>query len=288
MERTSTFNFKLGGARISVDVGKLFRMPNDTKRLSPRDEVLHYHAKHELFFIGHEPLTVYHEGGSDTFCDCILCIPAFVHHRTVRSAGDTCMLFSFAPSSERPSAFCEFAEKFFGKKDIFIFTTASSLTSYIDELFELTEQPTDMSDEVAIATLQLIFYNIMDTNAILSSRGTSAKESYLLIIENIVNSKSLDPTAKVDLGMVAEALHLSRRQTARTVYKYFGTTLAELVNEKRMAVAELLLSTTNMPISEVATHAGFATENYFFIKFKKAYGISPLVFRNNASKRPRA
>ena len=281
MERTSTFNFKLGGARISVDVGKLFRMPTDAEMVSPRDEVLHYHAKHELFFIGHEPLTVYHDGGSETFSDCILCVPAFVRHRTVRSAGDTCMLFSFAPSTERPSSFCEFAEGFFNKKEIFIFTTATALESYIDELFCATEQPTALSDEAAIATLQLIFYNIMCTNAIPPSREASAKESYLMIIENIINSKSLDPTAKVDLGMVAEALHLSRRQTARTVYKYFGTTLSELVNEKRMAVAELLLTSTNMPISEVATRSGFGTENYFFIKFKKTYGLSPLVFRNS-------
>ena len=278
MEGTTTITFKLGGAKISADICKLYHTENDTSARI-QDNVLHYHAKHELFFIGDEELTVYHSGGCETFSKCILCIPGLVKHRTVRSKSDTCLLFSFTPTSSQKSEFCRFAEEFFNKDDIFAFTTASSQDRYINELFLATREQTALSNEAAVAALQLIFYNIMKTNSVCSAKKASSKESYLILIENIIDNQSLDPAARVDLGTAAKELHLSRKQTARIIYKYYGTTLSELVNEKRLEVAELLLTTTDLSISEVSARSGYSTDNYFFTKFKKRYGISPLAYR---------
>ena len=42
-----------------------------------------------------------------------------------------------------------------------------------------------------------------------------------------------------------------------------------------------LLSTTNMPITEIAAKCGFEDSNYFGDSFKKINGISPREYRKN-------
>ena len=44
----------------------------------------HYHAWHELFFIGDQPLTFYQGPQSRQYSNCILIIPPMVKHYTIR------------------------------------------------------------------------------------------------------------------------------------------------------------------------------------------------------------
>ena len=53
--------------------------------------------------------------------------------------------------------------------------------------------------------------------------------------------------------------------------------------QKRIQEAKVLLSTTNLQISEISIIIGFTSQSYFAQAFKKAMGISPIHFRKNHS-----
>ena len=58
-------------------------------------------------------------------------------------------------------------------------------------------------------------------------------------------------------------------------------TVIEKLNEIRIAAAKNLLISTDLPISEIATHVGFANEYYFSNTFKQYSAATPSGFRKN-------
>ena len=100
--------------------------------------------------------------------------------------------------------------------------------------------------------------------------------NYLLIIEDIINNE-LDK--KIDLQFVADRLFLSTKQTARIIKKHFNCSLSQLVLQKKLSIACMLLTNTELKISEIINIINVETSNYFFRVFKKAYSVSPLQYR---------
>ena len=277
-ESNISYTFKYGGTKINVDIGSSLR-PGAKELTANKNRIAaHYHAKHELFFVGSEPLIVEEGGTRHTFTDCIVCIPPFCRHKTERQL-DRRILFSFTTKEDRPTDFSRFLESFFSSRSIFSFSTNRGLSAYLDELEDLIAMDNDMSDDTATAVLKLLFYNIFTSNSSGSSASSGARESYLIIIERIINNYSLNPAVTVTLETVANELHLGKRQTARIIYKYFGRSLSELVSERRLTVAASLLLSTNDSISDIAATANFHSENYFFKQFKEAFGMTPLAYR---------
>lgn len=67
--------------------------------------------------------------------------------------------------------------------------------------------------------------------------------------------------------------HLSRRFKLST-----GTCINEYINYVRIAHAEWLLKTKQLPITEIAIRCGFNDSSYFAYVFKKLKGITPYKF----------
>jgi AraC-like DNA-binding protein len=58
-----------------------------------------------------------------------------------------------------------------------------------------------------------------------------------------------------------------------------GMPLHAYLRKKQLAEAERLLTTTPLPVSQIALHAGFGTPSTFRRCFKEAYGVPPGAFR---------
>lgn len=61
----------------------------------------------------------------------------------------------------------------------------------------------------------------------------------------------------------------------------WGMSIGEFVTSKRIECAKNLLTTTDMPISEVCHAVGIVEYNYFSKLFKKQTGYTPLAYRKN-------
>ena len=89
---------------------------------------------------------------------------------------------------------------------------------------------------------------------------------------------------KITLKDVSKSIFLSEKQISRIIEKEYGCTFSELLTEKRLAIAEVLLKTTDMNISDIDAQTFYGTESYFYTVFKNKYGVSPLKYRNISKK----
>lgn len=86
-----------------------------------------------------------------------------------------------------------------------------------------------------------------------------------------------------ELSILAEQLHLELYWLSRTVKKLTGKTYTNLVQTKRLNQAAFLLTTTNMPVSDVGCAVGYDNLSYFYRIFKNRYEVSPKSYRERES-----
>lgn len=80
---------------------------------------------------------------------------------------------------------------------------------------------------------------------------------------------------------LVEEFGLSDKTIAKLIKGYQNKTFSEYLEELRLRKARALLEDTQLGIGYIATASGFGSENTFFKVFKRKFGISPSIYRNN-------
>lgn len=80
------------------------------------------------------------------------------------------------------------------------------------------------------------------------------------------------------LADAAHWLHLGE-STIRRKLAAEGSSFRQVLDEVRFTVALGMVQTTELPISRIAEHCGYASASRFAVKFKSMYGISPSELR---------
>lgn len=80
------------------------------------------------------------------------------------------------------------------------------------------------------------------------------------------------------LDAVADELHMANRSLRRRLDEE-GTSFRALVNEVRQTLAEELLTSTNMKLSEIADRLGYTEPAAFITAFRRWKGLSPSEYR---------
>ena len=83
----------------------------------------------------------------------------------------------------------------------------------------------------------------------------------------------------INLEEMATAMGMSTKPFFQKVRDITGKTPAEVVRDLRLKHACVLLQRTNINMSELASHVGFATGEHFINTFKERFGISPTEYR---------
>ena len=122
--------------------------------------------------------------------------------------------------------------------------------------------------------LFLIFNSHMEKNNQTLSKNSSLNRE---IISYIGEHYTTDLT----LADISDYFHMSYKYFSRYFKNTFGTTLSDYVMKLRLERAELLLSSTELAITEISIQTGFNNVSFFIRSFKKAYGLTPLQYRNH-------
>ena len=80
----------------------------------------------------------------------------------------------------------------------------------------------------------------------------------------------------MSLDDVAGHIFINRSYFCQLFKREMGLTFGDFLEHIRIEKAKLFLSSTNLPISNAAEHAGFSSQAYFTEIFKSSTGISPL------------
>ncbi|WP_313577592.1 response regulator transcription factor [Lacrimispora sp.] len=85
---------------------------------------------------------------------------------------------------------------------------------------------------------------------------------------------------RITLTDMAGELHLSPNYLCELFKRHTGKNLMEYVTEYRMQKAKSYLNHVEYKVADVAEMVGYKEAKYFSSAFKKAYGITPLEYRN--------
>ncbi|MGJ4902857.1 helix-turn-helix domain-containing protein [Bradyrhizobium sp. HKCCYLS2058] len=88
-----------------------------------------------------------------------------------------------------------------------------------------------------------------------------------------------DPGAPVTLAAMAEVAGMSPSSFLRSFKQATGTTPHRFVVEQRVLAARRLLSTSDLPIVEIALSLGFSSQSHFGAAFRAVTGESPARYR---------
>ncbi|MBP5840834.1 helix-turn-helix domain-containing protein [Lactiplantibacillus plantarum] len=86
--------------------------------------------------------------------------------------------------------------------------------------------------------------------------------------------------ATVSLQSVAKELNYNRYYLSNLIKKKTGQTFTELLNQQKLLQAQLLITSTKLPISQIIRQVGFSNKNYFYSKYQQKYGHLPTKTRN--------
>lgn len=82
-----------------------------------------------------------------------------------------------------------------------------------------------------------------------------------------------------EICFYSNQLNISPNHLNKSVKKTSGKTAINLLNEKRLMIAESKLQFTNLSVSEIAMKLGFADQSYFSRFFKRGTGKTPAEYR---------
>lgn len=89
---------------------------------------------------------------------------------------------------------------------------------------------------------------------------------------------------QIRLENLAERAYLSPEYFSKVFKRLTSQTPIEFITSLRLDKAKQLLSTSSLPVTEIAQRTGFHDANYFSRQFRKAEGMSPATWRRqNAS-----
>lgn len=100
-------------------------------------------------------------------------------------------------------------------------------------------------------------------------------------IEEAVKYLSNHFTEDIVLDKLAQRLYINPYYLCHLFKRTIGLTVTDFLIHTRIHHAKRLLSSTNMPITEIAEAVGFNSFSYFGRAFKKLVGTTPRAFRKS-------
>ena len=159
---------------------------------------------------------------------------------------------------------------------------AASISEYYAFLRRrLALGPTPHQQQKIIALMQSALYELLDIYTVggrLQGYRRSRKEE---IMARFIMAVSDNFRTERGLGFYAAELGMSAKHLSAVVKQISGRTAGEWIENYVIMEAKVLLSTTDLPIQEIACRLNFANQSFFGKYFKNLTGISPTRFRNS-------
>lgn len=111
----------------------------------------------------------------------------------------------------------------------------------------------------------------------IDEKEKSKEQSIVQLASNYID----EHIGQYDLSLdnVSAAVNMTPSYLSRLFHKEKGVTYSKYIVQRRLEIANQLLTETELSVKKISEIAGFASANYFGSVFKKAFGVSPNVYR---------
>jgi AraC family transcriptional regulator of arabinose operon len=156
----------------------------------------------------------------------------------------------------------------------------SSIENILQSLQNEYRSDSKYSDRITDLLIQILIIRVGEQWELLHQRNSDIQHySDLLAVRNtILNS----PTKVWTIEELAQKAHLSHAYFQVMYKKAFGVTCITDVINAKIAQAKVLLTSTDLPVKEVAQELGYNEVYHFIRQFKKSTGFTPGAFRKKA------
>jgi two-component system response regulator YesN len=89
------------------------------------------------------------------------------------------------------------------------------------------------------------------------------------------------PAESHSLAAIGEQFSLNPKSICNLFSRHLNTTFRSYVTALRMALAEELLRTTDLPVKEICKRCGYESYFYFTPLYEKTYGVTPAKYRRS-------
>ena len=281
----ASYKFSCGEINFQFDIDQTLSLNKSLSNYVVSDDKdFHNHPFYEIFFVFDNEMKIVFENDTKTYKNCVICLPPNTKHYSIRST-DYRILFSYNKKNTKKGIFENFISNVFATENLCqIPFISSGLNGYLKELCKVFyNQKTDLDQEIIVSLIKCILYDIYSLYA--SNESTTQKDYYLnesryISISSLIK-KCTSKENDITIATIADALCLSKKQTARIISKYYGKTLAEVITEEKLNYATYLLKNTNLSIYDIAFESNFNSYSYFCRCFSKKFGCLPLRYRKD-------
>lgn len=112
---------------------------------------------------------------------------------------------------------------------------------------------------------------------------SSADEAFLKKFDDIVQKYISDP--ELEVGRIVNEIGMSRTVLFNKVKQLTGLNIQGYINKCRMEYVIKLMSSTDLPLADIAERSGFSTPRYFSTSFKNYTGKTPSQFKKEMSEK---
>lgn len=105
----------------------------------------------------------------------------------------------------------------------------------------------------------------------------SGREKFLSKVINYINNNLNDP--KFSVSDLSENLAMSRGALYKKIFELTGLPPVEFIRSYKLDRAAILLTKSDLSVSQIAYEAGFATPHYFSRSFKDKFNMLPSEYR---------
>jgi AraC-like DNA-binding protein len=180
-----------------------------------------------------------------------------------------------------------FIEKFIEKYDIIIQSQSENI-DFCKVNYKSTERlwlnvkllqsySQTLESKLLNIKLEEIFLNCLDNNSFISFLN-SIRATQSSRVQNIIES-NLDTIETIE--DMCKLTNITQNALRRYFLKKHNQNPKKWLNAKRLEKAMVLLKTSDLTISQIATQCGYATVSWFIHSFKKKYLQTPKEIRQN-------
>lgn len=136
----------------------------------------------------------------------------------------------------------------------------------------------DFSQEILKHSLSILLYELARSLPIAQKKLLQTRQDPFLQVLELIDRDYRELT----LTKVADQLKFNKNYLSNLVKEKSGQTFTELVHQKRLMSAKLLIQSTDFSIETICQTVGFSNKTYFYKQFALMYGMKPSEMRRKS------